>query len=280
MTFFTTEYLVVPLVLLLGYPILCSSLRFRRLRNTLRKYPYTTRASFAKMTDDDATAIQRVLTEYEFPMIYEKALQFALFRTYGIPLVSKLSVETGQLCNSATAAKRYTDTTVLIAEFMEHPPTSERSREGIARMNYIHSHYQKSGKIDNASMLYTLALFAVEPVKWIARYEWRHLEDFEICAMGTFWKSVGDAMGLDMGELPSGLGGSQGTWKDGLEWWEEMKEWSEAYEDREMTYLETNHRLAVETTNLLLWTVPGFAKNIAWNVVSTLMDAKLRTAIA
>ncbi len=61
-------------------------------------------------------------------------------------------------------------------------------------MNYIHSGYQRAGKISNEDLLYTLSVFITEPISWIAKYEWRELTDMEICAIGTFWKSIGDSM--------------------------------------------------------------------------------------
>jgi hypothetical protein len=227
------------------------------------------------MTDEDACKIQSIISELEFPFTFEKALQFALFRTYGIPSVSKLLTSTTELSASTTACKRYSDTSLLIQEFIAHPPTSQRSREAIARMNYIHSIYQKSGKISNDDMLYTLSLFACEPVRWINQYEWRVLEDFEVCALGTFWKSLGDAMGIDYGCLGDGAG----VWKDGLEWWEEIKEWSGKYEEDYMVPAETNHATAEETVNILLWSVPGPLKGMGRHAVSSLMDPRLRAAM-
>lgn len=83
---------------------------------------------------------------------------------------------------------RYTDTTILIQEFSDHHPHSERSIKAIARMNYIHSRYQKAGKISNDDMLYTLSVFITEPINWIELYEWRDMSDTEKCALATHCK--------------------------------------------------------------------------------------------
>lgn len=210
-------------LLVLLYPTLVLFFRHRRLRKTLQKYPYPTRSSFSSMTNEHAFYIQQTIGELEFPFTYEKALQFALFRTYGIPSISKLLVETRQFSESTTATKRYTDTTVLITEFTTYHPQMERSIEAVGRMNYIHHQYQKSGKILDDDMLYTLSLFAGEPVRWIDKYEWRGMEEFEKCAMGTFWKGIGDAMHIGYGKLKSGGEGGEG-WRDGLQWLEEIME--------------------------------------------------------
>lgn len=268
---------------LIAYPLLCLLLRHRRLRRTALLYPYPTRASFRTMTDSDATAIQSTIAEYEFPFVFEKALQFALFRTYGIPSISGLLAQTTQLCNPATSCKRYSDTEILIAEFVAHPPTSPRSRQAISRMNYIHSGYLQAGKISNDDMLYTLSLFACEPVRWINRYEWRELEPFEVCAIGTFWKSIGDAMGISFEPMlrrsDETTGGGEAGWKDGLEWWEDVKRWSEAYEVEKMIPAQTNHETAEETTRILMWAVPRPVQKYARYVIYSLMDKRLRRAM-
>lgn len=230
------------------------------------------------MTNEDAYKIQLELSEIEFPFTFEKSLQFALFRTYGIPSISKLLVKTSQFSEESTATKRYTDTVVLIAEFMGYHPTSARSIEAIGRMNYIHSQYQKSGQILDDDLLYTLALFAGEPVRWIDKYEWRKLEDFERCAIGTFWKAIGDAMCISYGNLRSGREAGEG-WMDGLQWLDELDEWSAEYEKRFMVPDKNNHKTAEQTVAILLYSIPGFAKSEGRRIVSALMDDRLRTAM-
>ena len=272
---FTSYLYFLPLLL---YLPLVSILRNRYLRSTLEKHPYPTRPSFAFMTNEDAYLIQQGLAELEFPFTFEKALQFALFRTYGIPTISKLLVQTSQFSEESTATKRYADTVLLIAEFIGYHPTSARSIEAIGRMNYIHSQYQKSGKILDDDLLYTLALFAGEPVRWIDRCEWRKLEDFEKCAIGTFWKAMGDAMGISYENLRSGRDGGTG-WIDGLQWWDELQEWSTDYEKRIMLPDKNNKKTADQTVAILLYSIPSFVKPYGREIVSALMDDRLRTAM-
>ena len=68
------------------------------------------------MTNVDAQAIIMYLLELEFPRLYYTSLQFALFKTYGIPTISKLLVATKEFSTSKKASKRYADTTILISE--------------------------------------------------------------------------------------------------------------------------------------------------------------------
>ena len=232
------------------------------------------------MTNEDAFLIQLRIAELDFPFTFEKSLQFALFRTYGIPSISKLLVQTSQFSEARTATKRYADTTVLLAEFLGYHPTNARSIEAIARMNYIHSQYQKPGKnkIKDDDLLYTLALFAGEPTRWIDQYEWRKLEDFEKCAIGTFWKAIGDAMGIGYQNLRSGTEGGT-PWTDGLQWLDELNEWSAKYEERYMVPDKNNQKTAEQTVAILLYNLPKPAKPYGRKIVSALMDDRLRTAM-
>ena len=268
-------YLFIPIICYLSVVAL---FRHHRLRQTLEDYPYTTRRSFRDMTNEHAFFIQQIIGELEFPFTFEKALQFALFRTYGIPSISKLLVETGEFSEEATSTKRYTDTSVIVAEIVGYNPKSERSIDAIGRMNYIHHQYRKSGKILNDDMLYTLSLFASEPLRWIGKYEWRKLEDFERCAIGTFWKAMGDAMGISYEKLKSGGDGGEG-WEDGMKWLDEMVDWAEDYEKKTMVPNENNRKTAEHTVAILLWSLPNIMKPFGKKVVSAVMDDRLRRAM-
>lgn len=167
------------------------------------------------------------------------------------------------------------DTGVLLSEVVGHAPDSRRSLEAISRINSLHAPYQKAGKISDDDMLYTLSLFACEPARWIAKYEWRELSTIELCAIGLVWKAVGQAMGIDYAVLP----GSKTGWVDGVQWLDEVRAWSEQYEAVAMLPSETNHRVTEETLNLLLWMVPPSWKPYGHQVVATLMDERLRRAM-
>ena len=141
-----------------------------------------------------------IISESEFPALFEKGLQLALFRTYGIPSISRLLVQTAQLSTSENVAKRYADTTVLICEIYANSPTGPRGIEAFARLNYLHGHYLAAKRISNDDMLYTLALFMNSPVEWINKYEWRKLTPLEQCAIATFHKSMGEAMQISFAQ--------------------------------------------------------------------------------
>lgn len=226
------------------------------------------------MTAEHAQEITQYVMSLEFPFTTEKALQFALFRTYGIPTISKLLCQTKQLAELSIAPRRYVDTTVLITEFLAHSPTSERANEAIARMNFLHSIYQKPGKISNDDMLYTLSLFVTEIPRWVKEYEWRELTQMEICAIATLWKSIGTAMGISFAPLAH-----YPDFRDGLEFFEDLTAWALEYESEVMLPDEWNHKLANETTAILLFNVPDALKPAGKHAVSALMDDRLRKSM-
>ncbi|KAJ5561442.1 hypothetical protein N7535_004091 [Penicillium sp. DV-2018c] len=261
--------------LLLAWPVLTMSLRYRRVHNLHKKYNYPTRESLSKMTDQESFEIQKEVAQLEFPFMFIKALQFALFRTYGIPTISGLLTKTSQFSSPETSLKRYTDTSVLVQEMVGNNPASARAYLGLARTRYLHSGYRASGKILEDDMLFTLALFALEPIKFIEKFEWRALTDLERCAIGTFWKSVGDGLEISYEKLPSGKTG----FKDGLQWLEEINAWSQAYEEEKMVPHVKNRETADQTTAVLLYMLPEFLHPLGLQFVSFMMDERLRRAM-
>ncbi|KAL6713474.1 hypothetical protein ACLMJK_008939 [Lecanora helva] len=262
-------------ICLLAYVLLVRALRHHREKSLVAKYAPGGRESLRSMTADDAQAILKTLAELEFPKLYGLAMVVALFRTYGILSISSLLVATGQLKHKETASKRAADTGVLLLEFGLNRPASKRAIEAIARMNFLHSRYQKNGKITNDDMLYTLSIFALEPSRWIDRYEWRAMNEVEMCACGTFWKSMGDAMEIEFTKLPSSSTG----WQDGLHWLREIKEWSDGYEEAHMIPANSNRELAESQFNTLLPTWPSGWQGFYKKTVIVLLGNRLRLSM-
>ena len=77
----------------------------------------------------DHQEIVRIVGGYEYPFLMQKAVEFAMFRTYAIPLSSALLHHTKHFENQGQ--KRYDDTALLVAEWVEHGYDSERGRAAI-----------------------------------------------------------------------------------------------------------------------------------------------------
>jgi len=186
----------------LGYMALVRSLRYRRINALLAKYPDPT---LPLRNLDIARECCSTINDFEFPYLNVTSLEFALFKTFAIPSISKVLVATKELSNHCL--KRTDDTVFILLEMTElHSRIALRSiNEGkfdseaaendhkrfqtsLERLNFIHSHY----KIAQEEYLYTLALFILEPPSFIGRFEWRPLTLLERnVSMKSFRSQVG-----------------------------------------------------------------------------------------
>ena len=116
--------------------------------------------------ETDYERIVYLLSVYEFSWDIEKALEFALFRTYAVPSISSLLSRTGAF--------------------------SKDTRKAIERMNDMHGRY----RISNNDMLYVLSTFVVEPVKWLERFGKRAMRPAEIEASVLYYQALGQKMGI------------------------------------------------------------------------------------
>jgi hypothetical protein len=81
----------------------------------------------------DHLKIYQLSAGREFPWDYTRALEFALFRTYCVPSISRLLAATGEFRDRPQ--KRYDDTSLLMAEIAAHGYDSPRGREALKVVN-------------------------------------------------------------------------------------------------------------------------------------------------
>ncbi|KAK8929761.1 Mycophenolic acid synthesis protein B [Metarhizium anisopliae] len=141
----------------------------------------------------------------------------------------------------------------------------------VARMNYLHGPYIRSGKIQNEDLLYVLYAAMSEPVRFIRLYEWRELSMFEIAAQGTLWKMVGDMMGINYTEA---LG--KDNWKDGLEFMEQVEQWALHYETDRLRPSHPSRQLANAQLDLLTSIFPSFMRSLMRQMGLVMMGDKMR----
>jgi hypothetical protein len=87
----------------------------------------------------DHQRIAFLSTRVDFPFDTTRALELALFRTFGVPSISALLHRTGEF--ERRPQKRYDDTDIIVSELMEHGYDSDRGRAALARMNAIHGRF-------------------------------------------------------------------------------------------------------------------------------------------
>ncbi|SLN46522.1 oxygenase MpaB family protein [Roseisalinus antarcticus] len=210
---------------------------------------------------DPATDFERIgylLGAYEFAWDIEKALQFALFRTYAVPSISALLSRTGEF--GQRPRKRYDDTELILAEIGEHGQDSDRGRAAIARMNAMHGRF----RISNDDMRYVLSTFVMEPLRWIDRFGKRPLTEAEKLAGLNYYRALGTRMGIS--DLPETIAGF-----DAL---------NRAYEAAHFRFAESNAEIGGTTRDLLLgFYLPRFLAPLGRPVVHALCDRPLRDAM-
>lgn len=121
------------------------------------------------------------------------SLEFALFKPFATPSVSKLLVSTREFLDRCP--RRAEDTELILSEIIDPYPRIqnellnnpnisekeimkqyERREASIQRLNEIHGKYP----ISNEDYLYTLVLFVAEPLRWLNNWEWRKLDIREV----------------------------------------------------------------------------------------------------
>jgi hypothetical protein len=210
---------------------------------------------------DPSTEYERIvylLSAYVFAWDIEKALEFALFRTYGVPSISGLLSKTGAFRNDTQ--KRYDDTELLLSEIAENGQDSDRGQAAMARINDMHGRY----RISNSDMLYVLSTFVTEPKHWLERFGRRPLTQHEIEACVHYYSALGAKMGIS--EIPQNF--------------DAFDAYKTTYEADHFTYAPTNGEIAGATRDLLLsFYLPQRLVPFCRPIVHALCDVPLRHAM-
>ncbi|KAK8932532.1 Mycophenolic acid synthesis protein B [Metarhizium anisopliae] len=241
----------ISLIAFVSYFSLCSFLRFRRVNKLRQRYPYPDRASLAQMTNEEAQVIVQNICSYEFPYFYDLSQRYALFR------VGQFSAPAG-------------DVTSYLAHYA---PTSSMLRKAVARMNYLHAPYIKSGRILNKDLLYVLYTAMSEPERFMRLYEWRPLLEMEVAAVASVWRYVGDLMEID---YEAELGKNQ--WRDAIEFLDDVSQWASKYEEQYMRPMDEVAQLGSVLMDLLLSAYPRALRPLGYQIVMVLMGARMRYA--
>lgn len=204
----------------------------------------------------DCHTIHRITAGYEFPWDYQRALEFALFRTYCVPTISALLAATGEF--EKRPQKRYDDTSLLMSEMLEHGYDSERGRESLRMVNRMHAQYD----ISNDDMLYVLTTFIYEPIEWIDTYGWRRLHPKERLATFHFYCEVGKRMGIK--HIP--------------ESYTELAQFKLDYEERTFRFSEDNRRIGTYTLDLYCSWFPAVLTPAVKQGVFALLDDRMAHA--
>ncbi|TWU75808.1 hypothetical protein ED733_004262 [Metarhizium rileyi] len=229
----------VSLIAIIFYITLCSYCRFQRINKLCRQYPYPDRASLARMTNEHAQIIVHNLSSYEFPYFYDLSQRYALFRVgRDHPrLPPPYPIE-------------YEDTEIIFVCLANFAPTSPILHKAIARMNYLHAQYIKSGRILNEDLLYVLYTAMSEPERFM-----RDLIEINYEAE---------------------LGKNQ--WRDAIEFLDDVSTWASKYEEKYMRPTDEVERLGAALMDLLLSAYPKALRPLGYQIVMVLLGARMRHA--
>ncbi|GAA2626038.1 oxygenase MpaB family protein [Paractinoplanes durhamensis] len=204
----------------------------------------------------DHLEIYQISAGQEFPWDYTRALEFALFRTYCVPSISKLLAATGEF--EKRPQKRYDDTALLMAEIAAHGYDSPRGREALKVVNRAHGRYA----ISNDDMLYVLSTFIYDPIEWLSHYGWRPLHRHEKLAAFHYYSEVGRRMGIR--DVPPSF--------------EEFAAFKQSYEAEHFVYTDTNRKVGEYTVGLFAAWFPGFLRPAVRLAVRGMLDEPMLRA--
>ncbi|KAG0747444.1 hypothetical protein G6F57_001640 [Rhizopus arrhizus] len=254
------------LLVVISYLIYVRQRRYKHLHNMIKKYPDP---RVVLENHDIAMEIYSDIFRKEFPLFARSSLEFALFKPFATPSVSKLLVSTREFLDRCP--RRAEDTELILSEIIDpypriqnellHNPNIsekeimkqyERREASIQRLNEIHGKYP----ISNEDYLYTLVLFVAEPLRWLNSWEWRKLDIREVNAIFKVWHEIGTKMNIK--GIPDTLD----------EWYVIQQE----YVSTSVKYHPANWTCADPTIKHLGKKLPGFMLPILYTMLPCLLE--------
>lgn len=174
---------------------------------------------------NELSAAFRDLVLDTFPFEFKWAHATTLYRTFAVPRMAKLLIETGEV--KRDTEKRQIDTGLWMYELFAAGFDSERGREVVRAINKMHHRWP----IENDDYLYTLAAFVVVPTRFIDRHGWRKTSEAERAIIAAWYHELGRLMNI----------------KDGPERYDDFVALFDIYEEENLAY-------SPEGAQLMAWT--------------------------
>ncbi|OUS40117.1 hypothetical protein A9R00_07655 [Oleispira antarctica] len=194
--------------------------------------------------------IVKYLSDHDAPLDYLISGELAQIQTFAIPSISKLLQQTKQYQNNGL--KRLDDTRAILTECMTDSVDSSRGQHMVEHLNWIHSHYE----ISNDDYLYTLALFIIEPVRWMESFGYRTLTEREKYAGYLAFKSLGQAM--EINNIPESR--------------DEFVAWYQNYRSKNMKYHADNKKVTDGLIDGMKEMFPFIIRPLVRPVILTLIN--------
>ncbi|CAJ2505742.1 Uu.00g131360.m01.CDS01 [Anthostomella pinea] len=247
--------------LIIYYLTLVRLLRFRAIRQLEAKYAAYISDPY-RLNYKQAREIMHLSMLHDDPFLFVLGTQWALVKSYAMATGTPLLAQTRQLCDATKVGRRAEDTAVFLVELLAGDIDGARGRAALAKLNWIHGRY--GDRIKEGDYVHTLALFVLEPQRWIARYGWRPMTLLERVAQLVYWREVGHRMGF--GGIPATL--------------EELELWKADYEGENMYFIPENRLVADATVGLFLRQTPRFLHGVMTSLfISFIEEGKVREAL-
>lgn len=161
-------------------------------------------------------------------------LQLAFYRTFAVPRIAQLLVQTGQI--HAQPHKRSIDTGLFMYELIEAGFDTPRGRDVVRGLNRMHKRWD----ISQEDYLYVLVSLIVVPTRWVNTYGPRDMTVEESQATVVFYRELGRLMNI--AELPDSYGEAEAFFDD--------------YEARNVSYSDAGKALMHETRGVMAEQLP------------------------
>lgn len=178
---------------------------------------------------NELSAAYRDLVLHTFPFEFKWGHATTLYRTFAVPRMAKLLVETGE--TERDTEKRQLDTGLLMYELFTAGFDSDRGKEVVRAVNRMHHRWP----IENEDYVYTLAAFVVVPTRFIDKHGWRKTSEAERAIIAAWYGELGRLMGLR--DLP--------------EHYDDYVALFDKYEDENLAYSPEGERLMAKTGEAL-----------------------------
>jgi len=206
-----------------------------------------------------AEATVRRLYRVEFFWDINKALEFALLRTYAVPTIAALLDRTNETVGRPR--KRYDDTVLIIIAALDNGLDSDRARRAYARLDDMHGRYT----IRNDDFLYVLSTFILSPIDWLTNYGRRPMTQDESEDWFRFWYAFGTRMGIT------------GIFRDLAA----ARDFHETFEETRFAVSKSSRKLAEASMKVVLADafVPRIFFPFGFGVVTALCEPRLVAAL-
>jgi hypothetical protein len=225
-----------------------------------QRHPVDLRAQLRRPPELDLATAERVyhrLALLDLVQDVRIGLQLAFYRTFAVPRIARLLVDTGEI--HAQPHKRSIDTGLFMYELIEAGFDSPRGRDVVRGLNRMHQRWH----IRQEDYRYVLLCLMVVPTRWVNSYAPRDLTVEEIQATVVFYRELGRRMNI--ADLPETYVAAETVFDD--------------YEARNVGYSDAGRTLMYETRGVMAEQLPWLLKRGAPLFTRLVLDDYVADAV-